>query len=87
MGKKIFLTEAGQEMFHYSRVIAEQLDEMEGVLSRMKGLEQGRLKITVVSTANYFAPQLLASFCQRHPEVTSQPGCHQPRSAVAATGQ
>jgi DNA-binding transcriptional LysR family regulator len=70
MGKKIFLTEAGQEMFHYSRAIAEQLDEMEGVLSRMKGLEHGRLKITVVSTANYFAPQLLANFCQRHPEVT-----------------
>lgn len=70
MGKKIFLTEAGQEMFHYSRVIAEQLDEMEGVLSRMKGLEHGRLKITVVSTANYFAPQLLANFCQSHPEVT-----------------
>lgn len=70
MGKKIFLTEAGQEMFHYSRTIAEQLDELEGVLSRMKGLEQGRLKITVVSTANYFAPQLLASFCQRHPEIT-----------------
>lgn len=70
LGKKIFLTEAGQEMFHYSRSIAAQLDEMEGVLSRMKGLEQGRLKITVVSTANYFAPQLLASFCQRHAGVS-----------------
>lgn len=69
MGKKIFLTEAGQEVFHYSRVIAEQLDEMEGVLSRMKGLDVGRLKITVASTANYFAPQLLASFSQFHPEV------------------
>lgn len=70
MGKKIFLTEAGQELFHYSRVIAEQLEEMEGVLSRMKGLGEGRLKITVVSTANYFAPQLLASFCQRYPKAT-----------------
>ena len=70
MGKKIFLTEAGQEMFHYSRVIAGQLEEMEGVLGRMKGLDQGRLKITVVSTANYFAPQLLASFCQRYTGVT-----------------
>lgn len=70
MGKRIFLTEAGQELFHYSRVIAEQLEEMEGVLTRMKGLEQGQLKITVVSTANYFAPQLLAHFCQRHPNVT-----------------
>lgn len=70
MGKKIFLTEAGQEMFHYSRTIAGQLEEMESVLARMKGLDQGRLKITVVSTANYFAPQLLASFCQRHAGVT-----------------
>jgi DNA-binding transcriptional LysR family regulator len=70
MGKKIFLTEAGQELFHYSRAIASQLDEMEGVLARMKGLEQGQLKITVVSTANYFAPQLLANFCQRHPGIT-----------------
>ena len=70
MGKKIFLTDAGTELFHYSRAIAAQLDEMEGVLSRMKGLDQGQLKITVVSTANYFAPQLLANFCQRHPKVT-----------------
>lgn len=69
LGKKIFLTEAGQELFHYSRAIAEQLEELEGVLSRMKGLEQGQLKITVVSTANYFAPQLLANFCLRHPKV------------------
>lgn len=70
MGKKIFLTEAGQEMFHYSRAIAGQLEEMEEVLARMKGLDQGQLKITVVSTANYFAPQLLASFSQRHAGVT-----------------
>lgn len=70
MGKKIFLTEAGQEMFHYSQAIAGQLEEMEEVLARMKGLDQGRLKITVVSTANYFAPQLLASFSQRHAGVT-----------------
>lgn len=69
LGKKIFLTEAGQEVFHYSRAVAGQLDEMEDVLSRMKGLDQGQLKITVVSTANYFAPQLLAAFCQRHPKV------------------
>ncbi|MDO8892953.1 MAG: LysR family transcriptional regulator [Sulfurimicrobium sp.] len=70
MGKKIFLTEAGQEMFRYSRAIAEQLEEMEGVLARLKGLGQGQLKLTVVSTANYFALQLLASFCQRHTGVT-----------------
>ena len=71
MGKKIFLTEAGQEMYHYSRVIAEQLEELEGVLERMKGLDTGMLHITVVGTANYFAPQLLASFSQRHAGISA----------------
>ncbi len=69
MGKKIFLTEAGRELFHYSRNIAQQLAEMEGVFNQMKGLEQGKLTLSVVNTANYFTPQLLADFCQRHPNI------------------
>lgn len=70
IGKKIFLTEAGNEVYHYSRSIAQQLTEAEAVLSEMKGLRRGRLNISVVSTANYFAPQLLALFCQRNQDVT-----------------
>ncbi len=70
IGKKIFLTEAGNEIYHYSRSIAQQLTEAEAVLSEMKGLRRGRLNISVVSTANYFAPQLLALFCQRNQDVT-----------------
>jgi DNA-binding transcriptional LysR family regulator len=69
MGKKIFLTEAGREMLHYSRTILEQLLEMENVFSEMKGLEHGQLNIAVVSTANYFMPQLLAQFIQLHPKI------------------
>lgn len=70
IGKKIFLTDAGKELYHYSRNIAQQLAEAEAVLGEMKGLKHGKLNISVVSTANYFAPQLLALFCQRHPGVT-----------------
>jgi len=70
IGKKIFLTEAGNEIYHYSRSIAQQLTEAEAVLSEMKGLKRGKLNISVVSTANYFAPQLLALFCQRNQGVT-----------------
>ncbi|MCL4470806.1 MAG: LysR family transcriptional regulator [Gammaproteobacteria bacterium] len=70
IGKKIFLTEAGNEVYHYSRSIAQQLTEAEAVLSEMKGLKRGKLNISVVSTANYFAPQLLALFCQRNQDVT-----------------
>jgi DNA-binding transcriptional LysR family regulator len=69
MSKKIFLTEAGRELFHYARSIAQQLAEMEAVFDEMKGLEHGKLTLSVVNTANYFTPQLLARFCQRHPNI------------------
>lgn len=69
MGKKIFLTEAGRELFHYSRSIAQQLAEMEALFDEMKGLGQGKLTLSVVNTANYFTPQLLAKFCQQHPNI------------------
>jgi DNA-binding transcriptional LysR family regulator len=69
MGKKIFLTEAGRELFHYARSIAQQLAEMETVFDEMKGLEHGKLTLSVVNTANYFTPQLLAKFCRRHPNI------------------
>lgn len=69
MGKKIFLTEAGRELFHYSRNITQQLAEMESVFEEMKGLGHGKLTISVVNTANYFTPQLLARFCNRYPGI------------------
>lgn len=69
IGKQIHLTEAGRELVIYSRNIAQQLEEMEGVFQEMKGLERGSLNISVVSTANYFMPQLLAKFIQLHPKI------------------
>lgn len=70
MGKRIYLTEAGQELYQYSRAIAQQLADMELTLDELKGLERGKLNISVVSTANYFAPHLLAKFYQRYQGVT-----------------
>ena len=70
MGKKIYLTDAGHELYHYSRGISQQLADMELALDELKGLERGKLNISVVSTANYFAPHLLAKFCQRYSGVT-----------------
>jgi len=70
LGKKIYLTQAGQEMQHYCRSIAQQLDEVDKVIAEMKGVKRGRLVIAVASTANYFAARLLATFSQRYPQVT-----------------
>jgi LysR family transcriptional regulator, low CO2-responsive transcriptional regulator len=71
LGKKIYLTEAGRELHHYCRVIARQLDEAETVLAEMKGLKRGRLKIAVVTSANSFASQILASFCKQYGSVSA----------------
>jgi DNA-binding transcriptional LysR family regulator len=70
LGKKIFLTEAGAELHRYSRVIAQQLRDADEALAARKGLSQGRLVITMVSTAKYFVPPLLARFLRQHPGVT-----------------
>lgn len=69
VGKKVFLTDAGEELQRYANSILETLDEAREVFDEMRGLERGRLRIAVASTANYFVPQLLASFCQRYPRV------------------
>lgn len=70
LGKKVYLTDAGRELYHYSRNISQQLADMELALDELKGLDRGKLNISVVSTANYFAPHLLAKFCQRYSGVT-----------------
>ena len=68
-GKKLFLTEAGREMLHYSRSILGLVNELESVFDDLKGLDRGHLNIAVVSTANYFMPQLLAKFIRSHPKI------------------
>ncbi len=70
LGKKIYLTEMGQEVYHYARTVLQQLEELQSVLNNLKGLGKGKLKISVASTANYFIPTLLASFCQRFTGIT-----------------
>jgi len=70
LGKKIYLTEAGREMFHYSRTIAQQLAEAESVIEELKGIKRGKLVISVASTANYFSTRLLAIFNERIEGVT-----------------
>jgi len=70
LGKKVFLTDAGHELYRHVHAVARQLVEAEEALAALKGLSGGKLDIAVVSTAKYFAPQLLARFMREHPGVT-----------------
>jgi DNA-binding transcriptional LysR family regulator len=69
-GKQIHLTEAGTEVYRYARSILQQVEEMDDVLDKLKGVAGGRLKIAAISSANYFAPRLLGTFHQRFPDVS-----------------
>lgn len=69
IGKRLYLTQAGEELVKTCRQIFEQLDQFEMRVADLKGLKQGRLKIAVITTAKYFIPRLLGPFCQRYPGI------------------
>jgi DNA-binding transcriptional LysR family regulator len=69
IGKKLYVTEAGQELLVRAREILRALKDAQDALDGLRGLRRGRINLAVVSTAKYFAPQLLASFGKRFPEL------------------
>jgi DNA-binding transcriptional LysR family regulator len=69
VGKRLFLTQAGRELFITCQEVLGRISQFEMNVANMKGLKQGHLKITVVTTAKYVIPRLLGPFCQRYPGV------------------
>ncbi len=69
LGKKIYLTAAGQELLHYSRAILQLFREADEAMAQLKGISGGRLNVSVISAGDYFFPRLLAEFTSRHPGV------------------
>jgi LysR family transcriptional regulator, low CO2-responsive transcriptional regulator len=69
LGKKIYLTPAGNEMLHYSRAILEQFREADDAMARLKGIAGGTLNVAVISAGDYFFPRLLAAFTKRNTDV------------------
>ena len=69
VSKKIYLTDMGRELATTARAIAQSWDSFEQNADAVKGLSRGKLKVAVVSTAKYFMPRLVGSFCQKYPEI------------------
>ena len=69
VGKKIFLTDAGRELYSACRDILGRLEQLDMSFAEMKGLKTGRLRLTVITTAKYFAPELLGLFSQEYTGV------------------
>lgn len=69
IGKKVFLTEIGKALAITAREITQSLASFEQLTHATKGIAKGHLRIAVVSTAKYFMPRLIGSFCKRYPMI------------------
>ena len=69
VGKQIYLTDAGEALLVTCREIFESLNNFEMQVMDLKGLKKGKLRLAVVTTAQYFAPRLLGSFCKLYPGI------------------
>jgi DNA-binding transcriptional LysR family regulator len=69
LGKQMYLTAAGEALARSARVMMDEWASFEQVVDGLKGVASGRLKLSIVSTAKYFMPRLLGTFCAAHPDV------------------
>ena len=69
IGKRLYLTQAGQKLLATCQEIFERLEQFEMSVSDLKGMKQGQLRLAVITTAKYFVPRLLGPFCHRYPGI------------------
>ncbi len=69
VGRRVYLTPVGQELYDACRDIFQRLGVFEGAVDQLKGEVAGPLRLSVVTTAEYFLPHLLGVFLRRHPLV------------------
>jgi len=67
--KKVHLTAVGLELAQTARAMAAEWESFEQFVSASKGLARGKLRVAVVSTAKYFLPRLLGTFCAHHTQI------------------
>ena len=69
VARKIHLTQTGIELAKTARAISDEWEAFEQQIDGVKGLTRGKLKVAVVSTAKYFIPRILGTFCSKYPQI------------------
>lgn len=69
ISKKVHLTDMGRVLAQTAREMLQAWDAFEQHADGVKGLARGKLRIAVVSTAKYFMPRLIGSFCKKYPAI------------------
>ncbi len=69
LGRTIEPTDAGREVHAACQSILRSLSNLEIRLADLKGLRCGRLRVGIITTATYVAPELLGAFSRRYPGI------------------
>lgn len=69
VGRKTRPTEVGEDLYDACKNIFTTLHNLETSVANFKGLRRGYLRLGVITTAKYFAPEILGAFCQEYPGI------------------
>ena len=69
IGRQVRPTEAGEIVYSTIREMFDSLNNLDAALAEIQGLKRGRLRLAVVSTAKYLAPELLGKFNELYPNI------------------
>ena len=69
VARRVYMTEVGKDLAQTARAVAGEWDDFQQRVDALKGYTRGKLRVALVSTAKYFVPRLLGSFCKRYPEI------------------
>jgi len=65
-GRKLKLSSAGEYFLNHARHILQTLNESEKVIKQLKGNHIEIIRVGIISTAQYFLPQVLKQFREEH---------------------
>lgn len=68
-GRDIALSPAGEELLKTVRSLDDIWNRFESAIDELKGMKRGKLRVALVTTAKYFLPRMLGTFCKRYPEI------------------
>ncbi len=66
--KNMYLSAAGEYFLNHARHILQTLNEAEKVIGQLKGDQIEIIKVGIISTAQYFLPQILKMFREKYGE-------------------
>ncbi|GAA6140314.1 LysR family transcriptional regulator [Hydrogenophaga sp. 5NK40-0174] len=69
LGKKIFLTAAGETLAEACQDIEDRMERLSQDLAALQGVERGSMKLAILTTVKYTVPKLLGGFCAAHPGI------------------